>query len=231
MNTPRKLVASSIVALAMLTGCTSGEPTTGPTTQVGETASSAPTGASSPTNSAASTTPATSSEAATPDADLSQDPASTPLEEAKLDFTGLGPLQVGDSMEDLTAAGYVVYPDECGTYGESDALKSLGVEVGDANTGKLVDVFVVKPGVASVDGAEVGMTLAQLNDVYGSRLRLEGKLDQSSGSQVFVAVVQSDGNELVFSFDVGEAETPVDSDVVVRMLARVTSPNFTLDGC
>lgn len=178
-----------------------------------------------------SATPAPASESTSPTAEMSVDPSDVALDGAKLDFTGLGPLQVGDSMEDLTAAGYLVYPDECGTYGESDAVKDLGVEVSDANTGKLVDVYVMKPGVTSMDGATVGMTLAELRNVYGSRLGIEEKLDQSTGSQVFLAVVQSDGSELVFSFDVGEGATPADPDVVHRMLAREISPNFTRDGC
>ncbi|MEO7587918.1 MAG: hypothetical protein ABIS84_07800, partial [Arachnia sp.] len=41
------------------------------------------------------------------------------IDQSGLDFTGLGPLQVGTPMKSLRTLGYQYYPDECGGYGES----------------------------------------------------------------------------------------------------------------
>ena len=150
------------------------------------------------------------------------------IDQSRLDFTGLGPLQVGTSMKDLTTLGYFFHPDECQTYGESKYLKNRGIEVRDANTGKLDDVNIGKKGVKTVDGAQVGMTYAEVKGIYGSDMILQEKYDEAGDSQVLTAVVESGGNELVFSFDVDEGAEMQDSNVIEKMVARKISSELHL---
>ena len=155
------------------------------------------------------------------------------IDQSRLDFTGLGPLQVGTPMKTLRTLGYFYYPDQCRGYGESKSLMNRGIDVRDLNTPLVVDVNIRGKGVRTVDGAQVGMTLAQLKSIYGARLVLQKKYDVPGDSQVSTALVQSGGNELMFIFNV-----PVDpkgalkdSDVVNMMVARKISPDLMYDGC
>ncbi len=155
------------------------------------------------------------------------------IDQSRLSPTGLGPLQVGTSMKDLTTLGYLVYPNECQGYGVSQSLDNRGIGVRNMQTASVADVTIWTKGVRTVDGAQVGMTLAQLKSIYGSRLRLEEKYDGPGDQQLSTAVVQSGRNELVFSFGVSEdLGGPLeDSDVIVMMVARPISPIFNYDGC
>ncbi|RMB62004.1 hypothetical protein [Tessaracoccus antarcticus] len=153
------------------------------------------------------------------------------IDQSRLDFTGLGPLQVGTPMKSLRTLGYLYYPDQCQSYGESKALTNRGIDLRDLNTPLVVDVNVNTKGVMTVDGAQVGMTLAELQGIYGAKLMLGKKYDQSGGGMVHVALVKNGGNELVFSFGIMDGVKLKDSDVIAKMVARKTSPNFSYDGC
>ncbi len=155
------------------------------------------------------------------------------IDQSRLSPTGLGPLQVGTSMKSLRTLGYFYYPNECRTYGESQSLENRGIDVREAyETPVIMDVNVYGKSVKTVDGAQVGMTLAQLKGIYGSALKQEYKHDIPGDTQVSVAVVTSGENELVFGFDVLWDSGPLkDTDVIDMMIARRSSPELIYDGC
>ncbi len=146
------------------------------------------------------------------------------IDQSRLDFTGLGPLQVGVSTKNLETLGYLVDgPCDGEEYGkpaltDSDALWARGVTL--VQNKKLFEVVVEKPGVKTVDGAHTGMTLAQVKAIYGSRLHLEKKSNPNMQSPVYTAVVQSAGHEIVFVSDFDLNRPLKDTDVITYMNAR-----------
>ncbi len=142
------------------------------------------------------------------------------IDQSRLDFTGLGPLQVGVLSKDLETLGYLVEgPCEAPRLAASAALYDRGVTL--VENKKLNWVQVEKPGVKTVDGAHVGMTLAQVKAIYGSRLHLETKFAEDGQSPVYTAVVQNGGYEIVFVHDFDYPTQPLkDTDVITYMNAR-----------
>ena len=155
------------------------------------------------------------------------------LDQSRLSQTGLGPLQLGTSLKSLRILGYLEYPSECGkAYGETDVLVSRGINT-DKPEGKLMtEVSTYTKGVKTVDGAQVGMTYAEVKALYGGRMVKETKNDLpgSSFDPVKTAVVKVGGNELVFSFD-REGGLAQDTDKVRWIVARAYSQEFYYDGC
>ncbi len=154
------------------------------------------------------------------------------LDQSRLDFTGLGPLQLGTSMKKLKTLGYLKYPSECGNnYSETGVLRNRGIDVRDNNTSLVSDVMTYEAGIKTVDGAEVGMTYAAVKAIYGTRMVKEIKNDQPGGDEpVETAVVQSGGKELVFMFD-NDGAAVADTDVIGSIVARKISKNLYYDGC
>ncbi|MDO5735294.1 MAG: hypothetical protein Q4P15_02340 [Propionibacteriaceae bacterium] len=154
------------------------------------------------------------------------------LDQSRLSFTGLGPLQRGTKMSDLKTLGYLDYPSECGNdYNETAVLQSRGIDVWHLNTPKATDVMVSKPGIKTVDGAEVGMTYAAVKALYGNAMVKEVKNDLPGGDvPVPAAVVKSGGSELVFLFDY-DAASIKDTDIITVIVARKISKDLYYDGC
>lgn len=148
------------------------------------------------------------------------------IDQSRLDVTGLTgtPIQVGASMKDLETLGYFKYePDKDGEFPwfSSQSLANRGVWAMGTVDNRLRHVEVDVKGIRTVDGAQVGMTLGQIKAIYGNRLRLEVK---QGHWDMYTAVVQSGGNELVFwnTWD----RPLVDSDVINFIRARKISPDL-----
>ena len=151
------------------------------------------------------------------------------IDQSRLDFGGLGPLQRGVSMTDLGRLGYVRYrtEDACSYWQESASLTNRGVTVFWSED-DLHSVLVDKPGIRTVDGAHVGMTLGQVKAIYGDRLRLVTK---DGYEPVYTAVVESGDSELVF-FNSFQLDRPlIDSDVIKIIIARKVDTFLGWDGC
>ncbi len=156
------------------------------------------------------------------------------IDQSRLSPTGLGPLQVGTSLEDLRKLGYVKYPGEaCGGYGESQSLLNRGIDIRNSST-SVTDLLIYQDDVRTVDGARVGMTLGEVKGIYGDRLRLEDKTDPLDET-IPTAVVQSGGYELVFfakRSDWSDSNRGLeDSDVFDWIVARPISATFYYEGC
>lgn len=150
------------------------------------------------------------------------------IDQSRLDVTGLGPLQVHTPMTDLGTLGYANWRtgDACEYWEPSTSLMNRGIDMWASDT--LVAVVVDEPGVRTVDDARVGMTLAEVRALYGTRISLETK----EGYQpVYTAVVKRGGYELVF-LNGFELDRPmVDSDVINMIIARKGNEPLLWDGC
>lgn len=151
------------------------------------------------------------------------------IDQSRLTFTGLGPLQRGTAMKDLERLGYTTFnnDDACEFWEPSRALDVRGIILFE-NDRKLDFLVVEAPGVKTVDGAEVGMTLGQVKAIYGARLSLETK---DGYEPVYTAVVQSGGNELVFLNSFALNRPLVDSDRIGMIIAREADSFLGWDGC
>ena len=144
------------------------------------------------------------------------------IDQSRLSPTGLGPLQVGASSKDLEKLGYLVEGVCDAGDGTADRtvnsyLFARGIAV--VQNKQVYAVQAEKPGVKTVDGAHVGMTLAQVKAIYGSRLRFETKYGYKKEFPMSTAVIQEAGNEIVFSFDANDRPLK-DTDVMTYMVAR-----------
>ncbi len=154
------------------------------------------------------------------------------IDQSRLDVTGLGPLQVGTPMKSLEKLGYASWRniESCTHWSPSTSLGNRGIDMWSPSVPKssLYLLQVDKPGVLTVDGARVGMTLGEVKALYGTRIRLETK----EGYQpVYTAVVQRDGHELVF-LNGFELDRPlVDSDRINLIMARETEDDLLWEGC
>lgn len=150
------------------------------------------------------------------------------IDQSRLDSTGLGPLRVGTSMEDLKTLGYFKYPgDVCEDYGESQSLQNRGIDTFNRN-GVLSSVILYNDEVSTVDGARVGMTYGDVKRIYGDRMSKVTKKD-AFDEDVPTAVVDGGAHELVFTSD--ELRPLRDSDPITMIVARRASDDFFYDGC
>lgn len=155
------------------------------------------------------------------------------LDQSRMDSTGLGPLQLGTPLQSLKILGYLANPSECGNaYGETEVLRSRGIDTSPPEGNGVRDVITYTKGVKTVDGAQVGMTYAQVKAIYGNRMVKETKNDIPGGglTPTGTAVVRSGGNELLFMFD-REGGLAQDTDKVRWIVARVYSKDLYYDGC
>jgi hypothetical protein len=101
-------------------------------------------------------------------------PAIAPPSAAPAPVTGLGVgnYAVGATLEDLKAAGILTQVNEdvlCKVAFAEGAGVYAGVVSLMFLDGKVVTVFVDSPDISTVDGAKVGMTLAEIKAIYGTR--------------------------------------------------------------
>lgn len=154
------------------------------------------------------------------------------IDQSRLDFTGLGPIRVGGSMYDLQTLGYYKYVKTNGegdgnAWLPSDSLLNRGFEWDVWMGDELTHVTISKPQIRTVDGAHVGMTVAEVKAIYGDRIRLETKHQPVTGNW-YSAVVQHGGDELMFlaEKDGMERQPFKDSDVITSITAKRYSKEF-----
>ncbi|MDO5500906.1 MAG: hypothetical protein Q4F67_14620 [Propionibacteriaceae bacterium] len=120
----------------------------------------------------------------------------------KLEATGLGPLRIGTPMSQVLANGWGKRVDDCGPWWPSERLTDQGVMFNPwlgSDDGTLREVSVQTSKIPTASGARVGMTLNQLREIYGNRLRSEIK--QTSGGPSTTHFVTSGGHEIIFWFE------------------------------
>lgn len=157
------------------------------------------------------------------------------IDGGRLDFTSYGPLKFGASMADLAKLDYAEFGRVCEVYSESAELRDRGIYFGPANVAQeLIEISLNKPGLQTVDGAAVGMTVGQIKAIYGSRFQVITKTNYGQ-TQYFGSVRQGD-YELMFRVQgpdntFAPSRALVDSDVVTEIRAHRFVSDVTRDGC
>jgi hypothetical protein len=114
---------------------------------------------------------------------------------------GVGPYAVDATLEDLTAAKALANlktSDGCPDFATADATAPYSGKVTVVFfKSKLSYLTVSSPAVSTVDGAKVGMTLAEVKDLYGKR---GTQLDDGQGGHA-LGVREGGGTGMVFRTD------------------------------
>lgn len=212
------------------------------TTQPATTAAPATTSASSspvasPTTPAATpTTPTPAPEPSTPVVTVTVQGTTTPQARTQvtssdvLDTAGLGPLQLNLPFSVLKDRGYIVATpaDPCLPWQTSKQLRDLGVEVQlyypDNHLG---EIALTTATIKTRSGATVGMTVAKIKQIYGSRVVVETK--NGNGGPFQVLTVKDVAREVAFIID-WAAQPVSDGDVIRRIQARAYSKDM-FGGC
>lgn len=204
----------AVMAAALLVGCSApgAQPSISshPPSSSQASVSTTPATVASPS---ASIKPSTVSSSAS----KSTAPASEPW---TLSLTGLGPLTIGTPYSTLRKQGYVTAATgDCPGSWTSKSLQDKGVYLypsGPGDAAVLAEVSLTKAAYATVSGARVGSTMAQLKVLYGSQLTTETK--NGNGGPFTVANVHIGAREIVFYFPYGS--TLDDTDPVQAIIAR-----------
>lgn len=156
------------------------------------------------------------------------------LDISRLTHTGLGPLQAGGSRADWFRLGYMVSEPLCGGYLSGPVLTSRGISVDG-----LADVAVSSPAILTVAGAKVGMSIAQIQAIYGSAFRIVPKINH--GETQYFGSVRSGNRELQFRVlggpdgyggHVYAPSVPlVGGDVVAEISAQAYTTDVSFGGC
>jgi len=189
MATRRLRTVTAIAAIAVLAlfagGCKGKKaatpPTTTPSATAGPTASATP--SASPNTSPSPTTSPT-------------DPA------AVLAADGIGPYVISTALTDLQNRGLVqniVENVHCSTYQGAEATGRYAGQVTlTFRSGRLVALHTESTALVTPSGARVGMTLTQLQGIYGSRGTL---ITGTTGNKAYVVRVAASGLAVVFFMD------------------------------
>jgi hypothetical protein len=155
------------------------------------------------------------------------DPPAT-LENAVLDTSGLGPIKIGMTWEQLRRNGWLQVSPHCPpALVTSKLLESRGVGLRQDSDDRLLDISLWTPHYATRSGARVGMTFGQLEQIYGSKLEQETK----EGYQPYlVAMVRADGREIVFAPDY-TTQALTSSTRIEIITVRPYSNVYMYDGC
>ncbi|GAA4893659.1 hypothetical protein GCM10025789_08560 [Tessaracoccus lubricantis] len=167
------------------------------------------------------------------------------LDQSKLTVDGLGPLTFApytsqaytDTYRNFLRLGYVVPSptEDCEAFRNGPELVDRGISVVD-----LADVAVREPGIETAEGAEVGMTIAQIKAIYGSDFMQVRK--QNHGEWQYLGSVKVGDRELQFRVE-GEPypdgggpryapTTPMkDTDAVVEISAQAYTEDVSFGGC
>jgi hypothetical protein len=202
MNRPVRLFALIALATA-LSACSVGSPEEVPTPSVAPSASPTPSPTPSP-----SPTPGPT---VTPAPSVTPSPATDPA--VVLAANGIGPYVVGASLADLQSRGLItnVQPSfHCddswqGGYATGRYAERLWVTF---YLGRLIDVHTSSTELVTPSGARVGMTLKELQAIYGDR----GKLIRGYESQAFSVRVAGTKLGIVFYFEALDTH-PIDPKV------------------
>ncbi|MEO7587041.1 MAG: hypothetical protein ABIS84_03330 [Arachnia sp.] len=162
------------------------------------------------------------------------------LVQATLGWEGFGPLKIGAEYVPLKDMGYmstVKGANDCGSFSETQLLRQRGVRINAGMTYRsspIIEVHLKTPSSATVDGARVGMTIAQVKAIYGARYKVDMVRNYSSdpdgplfGVDLEVGRVVQDGKdvpfprELLFTVHEDSAKAITDADKVNRIIMRV----------
>jgi hypothetical protein len=192
-------LATSALCLAMLAGCASTGIVTDRTT----------TGPTSAATTSASMTPI-------PRASTASARAVAPSD--TLTVSGLGPLTMGMSRDELLASKAMIPADTCeGVLKESDALRAQGIRLAERAQG-LGQISLVTSAHTTTSGARVGMTMKQIRTTYGGDLTKKTlTYGAASPRKVDVYVYVAQGNMIFFKAD---SERATDSDVVASIVLK-----------
>ena len=191
---PTPLALSCVAVVLLVTGAAgckregAAAPTTGPTTTTA-TPSTTPSASASP----GATTPSAS-------------PSPTPDAALVLAADGIGPYVVGAALSDLQARNLVT-----GIYISQTCSDAKGAEAAGRYAGQITLSFKAErlyavnthsTSLVTPSGARVGMTLAQLQGVYGSRGTL---MTGVLGNKAYIVRVMASGLAIVFYLDATNA--------------------------
>lgn len=158
------------------------------------------------------------------------------VDQSRLDFTGIGPIRVDTNFLDLERLGYTRWiPGDCAYWEPSQLLQNRGIEVTSATRDWDVwEVVVHKPGIRTVKGASVGMTVGQVKGLYGSHFAVVPK--ENHGVTQYFGTVRSGAFELQFRVDgPGDSYAPTrplrDSDVIREITAQRYIDDVSSGGC
>ncbi|MBB1509901.1 hypothetical protein [Tessaracoccus sp. MC1756] len=166
------------------------------------------------------------------------------LDQSTLTFEGLGPLTYApytqaaynNAQLNYLRLGYIVPSpvEDCDAYRNGPELVDRGISVVD-----LADVAVREPGIQTEDGAEVGMTVAQIQAIYGADFKQVRK--QNHGELQYLGSVRLGDRELQFRvqgepYPGGDARyaplTPMKgTDVIVEISAQKYTEDVSFGGC
>lgn len=181
-------------------------------------------------------TPATSPPASsTAPAPESSEPTITPgrpvVATDQLGTAGLGPLTLGMAVTTLQERGYITRTTGNGCYAweSSPALAELGVALHvfpDDTT--LTEIAVTTPTIKTKSGATVGMTVARIKQIYGTRAVSETK---TGNGVAFPVLSVKDGSREV-TFIIGTQSSRVsDSDTITSIVARTSTSKEIAGTC
>jgi hypothetical protein len=203
MNRPSRHFALLVLATA-LSGCSVGSLEEGPTPPAAPSAS--PT--SSPTPSPSPTPVPTATPAPTATPSPTTDPAIV------LAANGIGPYVVGASLADLESRGLLTNVEPSF---HCDASWHGGYTTGPWHLwvtfylGRLIDVHTMSTELVTPSGARVGMTLTELQDIYGTNGTLITGADDSPAIENQALSVRVPDTDLGIVFYLDNANEKADS--------------------
>lgn len=149
------------------------------------------------------------------------------LDNAVLDTSGLGPIKLGMTWDQLKRNGWLQVSPYCPpAWVTGKQLQSRGVDLLQDSNDRLIDISLGTPHYATRSGARVGMTYGQLQQLYGSKLELESKEGYQGAFQV--ATVRDGGREIIFADDTGKLTA---NSRIRAIHARNYSRHYMYDGC
>lgn len=162
------------------------------------------------------------------------------LDQSYLDFTGIGAIRVESRFDALEKLGYARWVSgDCSYWAETTTLNNRGIQYlyqSYERDDVVMGVSATTAGVRTAKGATVGMTVGQMQSLYGNSFKVLNK--GNSMGNAYVGSVRSGQYELQFRA-VGSqsdywAERPLKpSDTVVEILAQRYDPDVLLiwGGC
>ena len=195
-------LATTALGLAMLAGC----------------ASTVVAADRTPATTSTPATSATTQTSLTPIPRASTTPALAVAPSDTLTLSGLGPLTMGMSRDELLASKAMIPADTCeGVLKESDALSSQGIRLAEGTQG-LGQISLVTSAHATKFGARVGMTMKQVRALYGADVtKTTLTYGASAPRKVDVYVYVAQGKMIIFKAD---SERATDSDVVSSIVLK-----------
>lgn len=232
----RLLVAvTTCIALAGCGGTTADAPPATPPTAAPPTSAAPATSApASPAPASPTTASTPTPRATTPSATRSPSPtkpssaAPVSLDNAVLDTSGLGPIKIGMTWDELHRNGWLEVSPDCPPHRvTSKQLQARGIDLRPDAAERLGDITLSSPRYATRSGAKVGMTVAEIERIYGAQLEREVKIGYQPYPTAFVRVGD---REIVFA-PTWETKQLTPQTRIEFISARYYSDHYMWDGC